>query len=141
MIQNLTAGVRNIQCTGLGCQPELRLELCFFWRKRNLRQLHRLSLLQCGTSSLAKLPQTVIVRMLRDAALRTPVLYGQSALPPFPEHPTPLLQLTFTLYVTYSHWNPPTCISGKTAIQVFLAISIVTQLETQSEVRVVERLL
>lgn len=31
--------------------------------------------------------------MLRDAALRTPVLYGQSALFTFTEHPTPLLQL------------------------------------------------
>ena len=108
MIQNLTVCVRNLQCAGLGCQPELCPKFCFLWSKRNLRQLHRLSLLQCVTGSLAKLPQTVIVRMLRDAALRTPVLYGQSALLTFTEHPSPFLQLIFTLYVAYSHWNFPT---------------------------------
>lgn len=68
MIQNLAVCVHNLQSADLGCQPELCLELCFFWCKRNLRQLHRLNLRQCVTGSLAKLPQTVIVRMLRDAA-------------------------------------------------------------------------
>ena len=107
MIQDLTVCVRNLQRAGLGCQPELCLELCFFWCKRNLRQLYRLSLLQCLAGSLTKLPQTVVVRMLRYAAFRTPVLYGLSALLTFTEHPTPLLQLIFTLYVAYSHWNSP----------------------------------
>ena len=73
--------LRQAACDALQqAQPELCLKFRFLWCKRNLRQLHRLRLLQCVTSSPAKLPQTVIIRMLRDAALRTHQFFTVSPL-------------------------------------------------------------
>ena len=62
---------------------------------------------RCGITEGMRVNVRQII-FFRDATLRTSVLYDQSALLTFTEHPTPLLQLIFTLYVAYSHWNPPT---------------------------------